>query len=206
MNWFSVPFDSVSAHFLVNYRTYFETRFADCAGSSVFGIHTVEYFRRVYDKKSHSYVLREVKHPDTIYIIPDLPYFYKMDNVTKAEKNKIIHNLQKLDLNYHWFENSHTCFLMVRVVFELVLVIIWKYFTIYILYKCWILYGRIILQPIRNGVLGQDTDIMTDLHYASRTSYLYTCYIICGNTDRDSTFYQLVHPLRKENITTGFIF
>lgn len=206
VNWFSVPLDSVSAHLLVNYRTYFETRFVDCAGSSVFGIHTVEYFRRVYDKRSQSYVLREVKHPDTIYVIPDLPYFYKMDNVTKAEKNKIIHNLRKLDLNYHWFENSHTCFLMVRVVFELVLAIIWKYFTIYILYKCWILYGRIILQPIRNCVLGQDTDIMTDLHYTSRTSYLYTCYIICGNTDRDSAFYKLVLPLRKENITTGFIF
>lgn len=48
----------------------FETRSVDCAGSSVFGIYTVEYFRRVYDKKSQSHVLRVVKHTDTINVIP----------------------------------------------------------------------------------------------------------------------------------------
>lgn len=47
--WFIVPFDSVSVHYLLNNANNFETRFVDCAESSVFGIHAVEYFRRVYD-------------------------------------------------------------------------------------------------------------------------------------------------------------
>lgn len=32
-----------------------------------------------------SSVMQEVKHPDTIYVLPDLPYSYRMDNATKAE-------------------------------------------------------------------------------------------------------------------------
>lgn len=95
MNWFVVPYLSVSSHFLFNYLSIFQTRFIDCAGSHVFGIHTVEYFRRVFDKKSGSFILREVQHPDTIYVLPDTAYFYKMDNASKAKKKEIIQNLQK---------------------------------------------------------------------------------------------------------------
>lgn len=92
MNWFHVPYASESSHFLLKQLSLFETHFTECAGSSVFGIHTVEYFRPVYDKKSGSYVLREVQHPDTLYVLPDLAYFYKMDNVSKAKKKEIIQN------------------------------------------------------------------------------------------------------------------
>lgn len=82
LNWFMVSYSSGSSHFLKN-NIFFESRFSERAGSSIFGIHNIEYLRRVYNKRSNTFVLHEVRHPDTIY---DLPYFYKMDNATKAKK------------------------------------------------------------------------------------------------------------------------
>lgn len=102
---FVLGFDSMSSHFwMKNYKNSLETRFTECAGSRVFGIHTVVYVRRIYDKKRKSFVTQEVKHPDTIYVLPDLPYFYKMDNTyNKGKREKIIQTLQKMNLvlNYH---------------------------------------------------------------------------------------------------------
>lgn len=71
---FVLGFDSTSSHFwMKNHKNSLETRFTECAGSRVFGIHTVVYVRRIYDKKRKSFVTQEVKHPYTIYALPDLP-------------------------------------------------------------------------------------------------------------------------------------
>lgn len=58
------------------------------------------------------------------------------------------------------------------------------------------------LQPI----LGQ---ALTDVAGGCPTltqRFSYASYIFCGNTDRDSVYEHLVVPLRKDKITTGFIF
>lgn len=118
LDLFLVLYDSTSSRFwMKNQKNSFETRFTECAGTKVFGIHTVVYFRRFHDKKMKSFVMQEVKHPDTKYLQPDLPYFYRIDNATKAKK-EIIQILQKMDLNYPWFDNSLTCFLHARVVLD----------------------------------------------------------------------------------------
>lgn len=86
---FLVLYDSTFSHFWTkNHRYSFETRFTECVGTEVFGIHTVVYFRRIYYKKMKSSVMQEVKHPDTIYVLPDLPYSSRMDNAIKAEMVK----------------------------------------------------------------------------------------------------------------------
>lgn len=60
------------------------------------------------------------------------------------------------------------------------------------------------LQPIRRRILGQT---LNDGGCPALTqTFSYSSYIFCGNTDRDSVDEHLVVPLRKENITTGFIF
>lgn len=206
MNWFFVPYLLVSSQYLINYSSIFETHFIDCAGSHVFGIHTVEYFRRVYDKKSGSFTLREVQHPDTIYVLPDTAYFYKMDNASKAKKEEIIQNLQKLDLDYHWFDNRDTCILIARVVLELIFVLILILLCTFSLYKCLKWYECNVLQPIRKTILGQPIDEIAGQCIAVRCSAPYSCYVFCGDSDRDSVFDHLVVPLRKKNIMTGFIF
>lgn len=205
MNWFFVPYLSESPHFLLN-QSVFETHFTDCVGSHVFGIHTVEYFRRVFDKKSGSFVLQEVQHPDTIYVLPDTPYFYKMDNASKAKKKEIIQNLQKMDLDYTWFDNSDTCILIVRVVLELIIVLILILLCAFSLHKCSNWYECNVLQPIRKTILGQPSDEIAGQCPAVRCSSSYCCYVLCGHSDRNSVYSHLVVPLRKENILTGFIF
>lgn len=86
---FLVLYDSTFSHFWTkNHKYSFETRFTECVGTEVFGIHTVVYFRRIYYEKMKSSVMQEVKHPDTIYGLPDLPYSSRMDNATKAEMVK----------------------------------------------------------------------------------------------------------------------
>lgn len=206
MNWFKVPYLSESPHFLLNHLSVFENHFTDCAGSHVFGIHTVEYFRRVYDKNSGTFILREVQHPDTIYVLPDTAYFYKMDNTTKARKEEIIQNLQKMDLDYTWFDNSDTYVLIARVVLELLVVLILIFLCIFSLHKCLKWYGCNVLQPIRKTILGQPIDEIAGQCLAIRCSTSYSCYVLCGHSDRDSVYGQLVVPLRKQNIITGFIF
>lgn len=49
-NWFFVPCTLQIMQFFENLN-FIETRFIECAGSSIYGVHTVEYFRRIYDKK-----------------------------------------------------------------------------------------------------------------------------------------------------------
>lgn len=206
MNWFVVPCLSESSHFLLNHLSIFETRFIDCAGSHVFGIHTVVYNRRVYDKKSGSFILQEVQHPDTIYVLPDTAYFYKMDNASKAKKKEIIQTLQKKDLDYTWFDNSNTCILIARVVLEPIVVLISILLCPFPLYK-WLKWYRCnVLQVIRKRLLGQATDAIAEQRIAVRCNTSYSCYVFCGESDRDSVYETLVVPLRKENITTGFIF
>lgn len=206
MNWFFVPNMYESSHILTNYLKLYETRFTACAGSSVFGIHTVEYFRRVYDKKSNSFIFRLVKHPDKIYVLPDLPYFYKMDKATKDRKEEIIQNLQKLSLDYLWFEKHHTLFLIERVVLELIVVSFLLFGGIFSLYKLWKWYRCIVLQPISKMILGQPIYGIAGQCSAVRCSSSYCCYVFCGDSDRQSVYDHLVVPLRKEKITTGFIF
>lgn len=206
MNWFHVPYALESSHFLLKQLSLFETHFTECAGSSVFGIHTVEYFRPVYDKKSGSYVLREVQHPDTLYVLPDLAYFYKMDNATKAKKIEVIQNLQKFDLDYPWFDNSDDCYLIVRVFSELIIVLSLLLVCCFSIYKWLKWYRYYILQPIKMCVLGQPFyDISSKCPLLSCGSPV-CCYVLCGDADRNSVYHELVVPLRKIDFTTGFTF
>lgn len=206
MNWFFVPRFSGSSHHLSSHLGIFETRFIDCAGSHVFGIHTVEYFRQVYDKKSRSFTFREVQHPDTIYVLPDTAYFYKMDNASKAKKKEIIQNLQKMNLDYTWFDNSDTFVLIARIVIELIVVLYGVLRFPFSLFKLWKWYGCNVIQPIRTMILGQPIDEIAGQCLTVRCSTSYSCYVFCGHSDRDSVYDHLVVPLRKEKITTGFIF
>lgn len=204
-NRFFVPYPSEWPHFLVNHLSVFETHFTDCAGSHVFGIHKVEYFRQVYDRNSGTFILREVQHPDTIYVLPDTAYFYKMDNASKARKEEIIQNLQKMDLDYTWFDNSDTYVLIARVVLELLVVLILMFLCIFSLHKCLKWYGCNVLQPIRKTILGQPIDEIAGQCLAVRCSTSYSCYVLCGHSDSNSVYGQLVVPLRKQNIITGLI-
>lgn len=203
MNWFHVPYASESSHFFFKHLSLFETHFTECAGSSVFGIHTVEYFRSVYDEKSGSYVLREVQHPDTLYVLPDLAYFYKMDNASKAKK---IEAIQKFDLDYPWFDNSDDCYLIVRVFCELIIVLLLFLLCCFFLYKWLKWYRHNILQPIKKFVLGQPFYDISSKCPVLRCGPPVCCYVLCGDADRNSVYHELVVPLRKINVTTGFIF
>lgn len=127
-----------------------------------------------------------------------------MDNATKAEMEKTKPKLQKMDLNYLWFYNCLICCLHIRVVFELIVVLFFTVLFIRLVSKCGQAYTCIMLQPIRRRVLGQT---LNDGGCPTLTqTFSYSSYIFCGNTDRDSVDEHLVVPLRKENITTGFIF
>lgn len=201
MDWFDVPYLSESSHILYKYFKVFETRFTECAGYNVFGIHTVVYLRRVYDSKSRSFILREVQHPDTIYVLPDTAYFYKMDNATKARKKEIIQNLQTLDLDYQWFDNRDTCILIARIVGELIIFLTLLLLLAFFLDKCFNWYGKFIIQPIREMVLGQPFDFTS-----GKCGPSVCCYVLCGDADRNSVYHELVIPLRKNDVTTGFTF
>lgn len=156
LNMFLVLYDSTFSHFWTkNYKYSFETRFTECVGTEVFGIHTVVYFRRIYDEKMKSSVMQEVKHPDTIYVLPDLPYSYRMENATKAEMEKMIPKPQKTDLNNPWFYSCLTCCLHIRVVSELIVVLFFTVLFILLVSKCGQVYTCIMLQPIRRMILGQ---------------------------------------------------
>lgn len=203
MKWFHVPYALESSHFLLKHLSLFETHFTECAGSSVFGIHTVEYFRPVYDKKSGSYVLREVQHPDTLYVLPDLAYFYKMDNATKAKKIEGIH---KFNSAYPWFDHSDDCYLIARVFCELIIVSFLLLICGFFLYKWLKWYRHIILQPIKKFVLGQPFyDISTKCSVLRCRSPV-CCYVLCGDADKNSVYNELVVPLRNNGVTTGFTF
>ena len=202
MNWFILPYSSVSSDYLQNNFNAFETHFVECAGSSVFGVHTVEYFRRVYDEGSKAFVLREVVHPDTLYVLPDLPYFYKMDNVTKAKKTTIIRNLQDLKLDYIWFENSHHLVLNVRFTVELLIISLFLFFVSRFLLKLRKMYTRFVIQPLRSMILGKPLN--ADESAVRKRKY--SSYLFCSDADKVSVYENLVSPLRKENISTGFNF
>lgn len=153
LNMFLVLYDSTFSHFWTkNHKYSFETRFTECVGTEVFGIHTVVNFRQIYDEKMKSSVMQEVKHPDTIYVLPDLPYSYRMDNATTAEMEKMRPKLQKMDLNYLWFYNCLICCLHIRVLFELIVVLFFTVLFIFLVSKCEQAYTCIMLQPIRRRV------------------------------------------------------
>ncbi|XP_052689114.1 uncharacterized protein LOC128167432 [Crassostrea angulata] len=202
MNWFDVNYAWESSHFLKKHSSLFETHFTECAGPSVFGIHTVEYLRPVYDKKSGSYVLREVQHPDTLYVRPDLAYFHKMDNATKEKKIK---DIQKFDLDYPWFDNSDDVCLIARVFWELITVLFLLLLCCFFLYKWLKWYSYNIIQPIKNFVLGQPFYISSKCSVL-RGGPLVCCYVLCGDADRNSVYNELVVPLRNNDVTTGFTF
>lgn len=67
---FLVLYDSTFSQFWTkNHKYSFETRFTECVGTEVFGIHTVVNFRQIYDEKMKSSVMQEVKHPDTRFTL-----------------------------------------------------------------------------------------------------------------------------------------
>lgn len=204
MKWFSLPFFRSSSDNLINFGNLYKTHFTKCAGRNVFGVHTVEYFRRVYDKKSKAFVLREVKHPDTLYVLPDVPYFSKMDNATKAKKKLMIKHLQDMKLDYTWFENSDTLFFYLRVIAEPIVVIFTFFIIMYLLSKILGMYKRFVIWPLNRFILGQPH--YTDQWYVRKNIFSYSCYIFCGNADKESVYTNLVCPLRRQNISTGFSF
>lgn len=208
MEWFVFPsFRSrMPSAFFVNYLDLYRTHFVECAGPSVFGIHSVEYFRQIYDEKSQSFILVEVKHPDTLIVLPDLPYFLKMDNTTKAKKELMIQKLHRLDLEYTWFENSHTYVLVVRVFFEMILLIFICLISLFLAANFWKFYTRTVLKPIRNMCLESTIMYISHPCDALECNIAYSCYIICGDNDKEFVYSSLVVPLRKENLKTGFFF
>lgn len=116
----------------------------------------------------------------------------------------MIPKLQKMDLNYPWFYSCLTCCLHIRVVSELIVDLFFTVLFILLVSKCGQAYTCIMLQPIRRRILGPT---LSDGGCPTLTqAFSYSSYIFCGNTDRDSVYEHLVVPLRKENITTGFIF
>lgn len=209
MKWFSVLNNLGCTHSFKQIKNFVETRFTECAGSNVYGVHTVEYFRRVYDKNSQSFVLREVKHPDTIYVLPDNPYILKTDNETKTKQKQVIQQLSKSKLAsyYPWFETSRAFVLICRAGIELIIFIFLLLFPLlwYSLHK----FGKIPKLPMRNILkcilrkLAEALNV-TDRRSTPRTNFLYSCYIICGDTDRNIVYNELVVPLKQENITTNF--
>ena len=203
MKWFTVPYPfSSSSDYLMKLNNFHMTRFVECAGPSVFGVHTVEYFRRVYDNKSKAFVLREVKHPDTIFVLPDLPYFYKMDNATKENKMLIIKHIQELKLDFTWFENSHFAVLIVRVIFEIIILFLLLPLSFLFVWKFWKLYKCFVLCPLKRKILWQP--VHANQCSFTRDMYLYSCYILCGEIDKQSVYRNLVCPLRNDNISLGF--
>ena len=202
MNLFILPYFSILSDYLQNNLNAFETHFTECAGPSVFGVHTVEYVRRVYDEGSKTFVLREVEHPDTLYVLPDLPYMYKMDNETKAKKTTIIRKLKEINLDYIWFENSHQLVFIARLNFELVIVFFVSYRVCLFLSKLWKMYTCIVIQPLGNLTLGKPLN--ADKSAVQKRKY--SSYIFCSDADKVSVYENLVCPLRNDNISTGFNF
>lgn len=205
MKWFSVWNNLRCTHSFKQIKNFVETRFTECAGSNAYGVHTVEYFRRVYDKNSQSFVLREVKHPDTIYVLPDTPYFLKTDNETKTKHKEVIQHLSKSASYYPWFETSHAFVLICRAGIELIIFIILLLLPWYSLGKFWKM-AKLPWPKILKCILRKLAEALnvTDRRSTPRTNFLYSCYIICGNTDRNIVYNQLVVPLKQENITTSF--
>lgn len=197
-NWFVVPCTSNFFQFFENLNL-FETRFTACAVPNVFGVHTVKYFRRVYnEKQKKSFVLQEVKHPDTIYVQLDLPYFLKMDNATMEKENKIIRNLHKSGLEYLLNKKTITCLWTLRIGAEMLFVCILFILFLCFLYVIWISIDYLIQKIRKKMILEQLID------NANRRPPYYLCYILCGDTDTNLVENDLVEPLRKKNIKTGF--
>lgn len=199
-NWFFVPCTSQTMQ-LYESLNYLETRFTECTRSSVFGVHTVEYFRRVYDKRSKSFVFQKVEHPDTLYVLPDLPYFFKKDNLTKEKLNEVILNLHKLKLDYPWHESSmiDVFWILRSIGEELTLTAIYILIGFF-LYLYWKLIDCNIQKILRKVILQESRATNAD-----QSPVTYDCYIICGDTDRNVVYENLVVPLREKNIKTGFI-
>lgn len=205
MKWFSVVNNFRCTHSFKKIKNFVETRFTECAGSNVYGVHTVEYFRRVYDKNSQSFVLREVKHPDTIYVLPDTPYFLKKNNETKTKQKEMIQHLSKSSSYYPWYETSHAFVLICRAGFELVIFITCLLSPWYILNK-FLEMAKLPMPNILKCILRKLAEALnvTDRRSTPRKFFLYSCYIICGNTDRNMVYNYLVVPLKEERITTSF--
>lgn len=206
MNWFSLPIIHESKHLLFNYSGWYETRLITCAASGVFGIHTVEYFRQIYDKKSNSFIFRQVKHPDKIYVLPNLPYFHKMDKATKDKKEEMIKFIEILSLDYFLIEKNHTLSMIAREVLVLIFDFILFILCIFSMRTWWVTHRHTILQPMRKMILDKPISKMAGQCSAVRCSTPYSCYVFCGHSDRDSVYDHLVVPMRKKNIITGFIF
>lgn len=111
-----------------------------------------------------------------------------------------------MNLDYTWFDNSDTFVLIARIVIELIVVLYGVLRFPFSLFKLWKWYGCNVIQPIRTMILGQPIDEIAGQCLAVRCSTSYSCYVFCGHSDRDSVYDHLVVPLRKEKITTGFIF
>lgn len=205
MKWFSVVNNLGCTHSFKKIKNFVETRFTECAGSNVYGVHTVEYFRRVYDKNSQSFVLREVKHPDTIYVLPDTPYFLKKNNETKTKQKEMIQHLSKSSSYYPWYETSHAFVLICRAGFELVIFITCLLSPWYILNK-FLEMAKLPMPNILKCILRKLAEALnvTDRRSTPRKFFLYSCYIICRNTDRNMVYNYLVVPLKEERITTSF--
>ncbi|XP_061182421.1 uncharacterized protein LOC133190749 [Saccostrea echinata] len=205
MKWFTVPEFSSSSDILLNRLDTYETHFLGCADERFFGVHRVDYLRRIYDEKSRAYIYIEVQHPDTLIVLPDQPYFLKMDNTTKADKEKIIRKIQQFNMKYTWFENTHKGILVVRLIIEVLILLFIIISLTYVLHKIWHFYTRCVIQPIRNVSLGSP---ILDKSESNIVEFLkeYSCYVVSCDNDKEVVYNSLVLPLREENIATGFIF
>ncbi|XP_062586896.1 uncharacterized protein LOC134248518 [Saccostrea cucullata] len=205
MNWFTIPEFSSSSDILLNRFESYQTHFLGCAVDGFFGVHRVVYLRRIYDKKSRADIFIEVKHPDTLIVLPDQPYFFKMDNTTKADKEKIIRKIQDFNMEYTWFENTHKGILAFLLIIEVSVLLLISISLKYVLSKIWHIYTRFVILPIRSFSLGKPILEKSESNIVEFGKE-YSCYVVSGDSDKELVYNSLVLPLREKNITTGFIF
>jgi hypothetical protein len=93
-----------------------------------------------------------------------------------------------------------------RVSFELAVLIFLCVAFLVVVAKFWKFYTRTALNPIRRMCLGSTRAEISQPCHTLKCNTSYSCYIVCSDNDKEFVFSSLVVPLRKENLTTGFVY
>ncbi|XP_056000061.1 uncharacterized protein LOC130048053 [Ostrea edulis] len=164
--------------------------FSMCADTTVYGVHTIEYKRLLYDKENKTLINVTVRHPDTIIVLPDHPYLTEMDNHSKFEKvNKLMRQLMSGDLMKEKFQDeSHVLSQITRYYIE----------TIAFFITPLVLYGVFVYGNKIGSICLYTLELI-------RKPYRYTCYIFCCDEDKEYVTSQLYNKLLEDNINAGII-
>ncbi|XP_056019971.1 uncharacterized protein LOC125672017 [Ostrea edulis] len=189
-DWFVLYMGCSLWDIVVNGPGYTQSAFSMCADTSVYGIHTIEYRRLVYDKEKKTLINVTVQHPDTVIVLPDHPYLTETDNSSKFEKvNKVMLQFMSGDLMKEQFQDaSHGVSLITRYYLE----------TIAFFVTPWVIYVFF----INGNKIGSICPYTLEL---IRKPYRYTCYIFCCDEDKDDVTSQLYNKLLEDNINAGII-